>query len=155
GIAVGHTRRDRGRNRDRSPRDASRAPRAAHRARGSAAARFRPAQTRRWFGHRRSEHAARCARRRRNGRGSMKLVLVLVALSAGCAVHPPETNAPGNADVLEPPHDLGARKAERPKDPGEDMVVLTYGALAGGGVAFPKDENAKGAYGVGPEVSVH
>ena len=84
-----------------------------------------------------------------------KLAPLLAIASIGCAVHHLDANAPGHIDVLEPPHDRAARTAEPPKDPGEDMIVFTYGVLAGGGVAAPKDENVKGAYGIGPEASLH
>lgn len=76
-------------------------------------------------------------------------------LLSGCTVHHLETNAPGHVDVLQPPEHLDARGVDPPADPGERMVSLTYGVLAGGGLAFPKGSDAVGAYGVGPEVSLH
>lgn len=80
---------------------------------------------------------------------------LLTLWCAGCTVHHLEKNAPGHVDVRTPPAHPEQRAVEPPGDPGEQAVWLTYGALAGGGLGFPKSGSVVGSYGLGPELSVH
>lgn len=61
----------------------------------------------------------------------MMRALVICAL-AGCHYHR-DTNAPGLVDVTIPPRDITAQELEYPGDPGERMVMVSPGVLAGGG----------------------
>ncbi len=55
------------------------------------------------------------------------LVVALVVL-AGCPVHM-KRNAPGRIDVLAPPAHPEQEVVEKPGDPGEHVVLLTYGGF--------------------------
>jgi hypothetical protein len=59
-----------------------------------------------------------------------RALAVTVAL-AGCHVHR-DTNAPGLSDVENPPADPAAARVA-PGDPGEEMLAINPGVLAGGG----------------------
>jgi len=85
----------------------------------------------------------------------MKRTLLLVPLLAACSVHHHEVNAPGHVEPRTPPEQPIVGVVEKPEDPGEKMVVLTYGALASGGIGWPEASDAVAAYAVGPEVSLH
>jgi hypothetical protein len=85
---------------------------------------------------------------------SRAALLVLLFALTGCAHTHFARNAPGHVDVYEPPAQIDRREVEPPRDPGEQMIVASAGALAGGGVAFGGDQDSRGAYGVGPELSV-
>ena len=87
-------------------------------------------------------------------RGLPQLLGATLAL-AGCGVHHSQLNAPGHVDPLMPPRQPQNRPTEEPADPGERMLTLSYGVLAGGGMAFAKNGDTSGAYGVGPELSLH
>jgi hypothetical protein len=75
-------------------------------------------------------------------------------LQLACAHSHARHNAPGNIDVHQPPADLASRTPEVPDDPGEQMVVISAGALGGGGLGFGGDRDARGVYGVGLEASI-
>lgn len=85
------------------------------------------------------------------------LIVVLAAFvfGQGCIKHYHlEHNAPGIIEVEKPP----ARKihqVERPRDPGERMVAVSFGGFAGAGLAaFGTPSGVRFAYGAGPELSV-
>jgi len=63
-------------------------------------------------------------------------------------------NAPGNIDVHRPPAQPADKQVEEPLDPGEQSIVLSSGVMGGGGVALGGDEDTRGAYGAGPELSI-
>jgi hypothetical protein len=46
-------------------------------------------------------------------------------------------------------------EVQDPQDPGEQAIVLTFGALAGGGFVTGPGRNIGSSYGLGPEVSIH
>ena len=71
----------------------------------------------------------------------------------GCTHHHGSLNAPGNVRVLEPPARLEVRDVEPPADPGEQMVVLSYGPFVGGGAVLG-DGPARAAFVFGPELGV-
>jgi hypothetical protein len=75
--------------------------------------------------------------------------LLLVAL-VGCHHHR-EPNAPGVIDPLAPPKNLGTQEPEYPGDPGETMVMLTYGLLGGPGITTGDDE---GFVDLDPEITL-
>lgn len=58
--------------------------------------------------------------------------LFATILIAGCHYHQ-DTNAPGIIDVDTPPEDIRRESLEYPGDPGERMVVVSSGVVAGGG----------------------
>lgn len=66
-----------------------------------------------------------------------RAALALVALAA-CHYHR-DTNAPGVIDPLAPPREPTRRGLEYPGDPGEHLIVLTTGALVGGGAGGVDD----------------
>jgi hypothetical protein len=81
------------------------------------------------------------------------LALLLLG-TAACGHTHSARNAPGNIDVRRPPAEITKKTVEEPGDPGEQAVVVAAGALGGGGIAFGGDEDARGAYGAGPELSL-
>lgn len=87
-------------------------------------------------------------------RRSFAAVCVFALLAPGCVKHYHlEANAPGFTDPKEPPA-RKTKKVEKPRDPGENMFVVSFGGFAGGGVAaFGTPSGLRGAYGLGPELS--
>ena len=78
------------------------------------------------------------------------LAVGLGASVAACTHTDLARNAPGIVDVTTRP----VTEADRlPGDPGEQIVTLSYGARAGGGVASVGG-SAHASYGVGPEISL-
>ena len=75
--------------------------------------------------------------------------LIVVAL-VGCHYHR-DANAPGIIDPAIPPVHLADREPEYPADPGEKMVMLTYGLLGGGGATTSND---RGFVDLNPEVTL-
>jgi hypothetical protein len=71
-----------------------------------------------------------------------------------CGVQHVPANAPGNIDVLEPPTHMEERTSERPSDPGEHVLALSYGIFAGLGGARPRNASGELAYALGTEVSL-
>jgi hypothetical protein len=66
---------------------------------------------------------------------SLVLACALAALlSAGCAHRHFDRNAPGIVDVRTPPASLPSRAVVTPTDPGEQMLVLAAGPMAGLGM---------------------
>lgn len=89
-------------------------------------------------------------------RGARLLLCGVLFLAAqGCVKHYHlEKNAPGLVDAKEPPA-RKTKKPEKPRDPGEQMFVVNVGGFAGGGLAaFGNPSGLRGAYGIGPEVSL-
>lgn len=87
----------------------------------------------------------------------MTRALALLALSwlTGChalVVHRPR-NAPGHADLQAPPEALARETVERPRDPGERMLVLSAGGFGGGGYRGGGGLGGRGVYGAGVELS--
>jgi len=76
----------------------------------------------------------------------------------GCGLHTLERNAPGIADLHEPPKDHPSpappHEVEVPRDPGGHLVVLSYGIFAGIGGAGGTPEGGRFSYGLGAEVSL-
>lgn len=83
-----------------------------------------------------------------------RYALIAALCSCACGHTHSARNAPGHIDVRKPPEAIERRGVEEPADPGEQMVVVSAGALGGGGVAFGGDQDARAAYGLGPEVSI-
>ena len=83
-----------------------------------------------------------------------RMVAATLALS-GCGTHYLDHNAPGIAEIREPPKNLSPEAphaVEVPADPGGHIVVLSYGLFAGvGGRAGPPGDVS---YGLGTEVSL-
>jgi hypothetical protein len=65
----------------------------------------------------------------------LRIVIVAAALASGCTIHL-ERNAPGHANIAEPPRDLAKRAVETPADPGETVLMLNAGGFIGGGTRF-------------------
>jgi hypothetical protein len=80
--------------------------------------------------------------------------LALLTLMPGCMLHRSDRNAPGIADVRVAPGPEALRQVERPKHPGANQLLLTYGAFAGIGSAFGTTDGNRFAYALGPEVSL-
>lgn len=81
-------------------------------------------------------------------RRALSFVLLLLP---GCARHfHRDTNAPGTTDVENPPADREAARVE-PGDPGEEMLAVNPGVLAGGGA---REASPNGFGELGVEVSV-
>jgi hypothetical protein len=70
------------------------------------------------------------------------VVLDVLFLGFGCTLHHFEHNAPGHIDVERPPKRIECELVERPKDPGEEMVIVSLGPLAGAGVTLDPAKNA-------------
>jgi hypothetical protein len=89
-------------------------------------------------------------------RGTLRLpkVILALALLAGCTHWHYERNAPGQIDVLKPPErPLPCDEQERPRDPGEHMLLLFPTAyVGGGGVGLGKQ--GQGAFATGVEASL-
>jgi hypothetical protein len=84
---------------------------------------------------------------------SSRLVAALALSTLGCAhIHVPG-NEPGHIDARRPPESVERGKVEPPEDPGERMFVVSYGPFMGGGVATGSGQSARGAYGIGAEIS--
>ncbi len=86
---------------------------------------------------------------------ALALLLATAAL-AGChalVVHRPR-NAPGRIDLHTPPAEPARERVERPRDPGERMLVLSTGGFGGGGYRGGGPLNGRGVYGAGVELSV-
>ena len=81
------------------------------------------------------------------------LVLLVWSLAACTHSHLPR-NAPGHVYLEVPPEDMANPEPELPEDPGERMLILSYGVFAGGGVLAEQDSDLAGDYGLGPEVSI-
>ncbi len=79
----------------------------------------------------------------------MRRALLLLLALAGCHFHR-DSNAPGLADVGNPPPDRTAARVE-PEDPGEHMLAINPGVLAGGGA---REASPQGFGEFGVEVSV-
>lgn len=79
----------------------------------------------------------------------MRTAVLIVAALAGCHFHR-DTNAPGHTDVDNPPADRAAARVE-PADPGEEMLAVNPGILAGGG---GRAASPQGFGELGVEVSV-
>lgn len=84
------------------------------------------------------------------GAGRCGAVAAALVLIAGCRFHRPN-NAPGLIDVTAAPSEPKQRKAE-PGDPGERMLAVNPGVLAGGGAKTQKPHGF-GEFGI--EVSVN
>ncbi len=79
------------------------------------------------------------------------LGLAALALGTAACTHTDlPRNAPGIVDVEKRPE---ADADRTPRDPGEQLVTLSCGAFAGGGVA-DGTKSARGYYGIGPEISL-
>lgn len=61
---------------------------------------------------------------------SRTIILAVALVATGCHYHR-DTNAPAVIDPLAPPKDVTSEQPEYPDDPGERMVVLTYGVSGG------------------------
>jgi hypothetical protein len=61
-----------------------------------------------------------------------RMVMTVAVVCAACHYHR-DTNAPGLVDVHVPPRDITKQELEYPGDPGEQMITLSTGILAGGG----------------------
>lgn len=81
--------------------------------------------------------------------------IALVLCVSACSVHHHEANAPGHVDPRVAPEHPAVGVVEVPRDPGERMLLFTYGALVTGGLGWNPDGDAVGAYGAGPELSLH
>ena len=79
----------------------------------------------------------------------MRRAAIAVTVLAGCHFHR-DTNAPGLTDVENPPADRTAGRVE-PADPGEEMLAINPGVLAGGG---GREASPEGFGEFGVEVSV-
>jgi hypothetical protein len=79
----------------------------------------------------------------------VRCAAILLAGLAGCHFHR-DTNAPGLSDVDSPPTDRTAARVE-PGDPGEHMLAINPGVLAGGG---GREASPEGFGEFGVEVSV-
>lgn len=73
----------------------------------------------------------------------------------GCSVHHHPVNAPGHVEPTEPPEKPTPGVVEEPEDPGERMVLFTFGGLASVGVGYPRGQDEVLAYGLGPEYGLH
>ncbi len=72
---------------------------------------------------------------------------------SGCGMSYLEKNAPGIADIRTPPPADAPRIVEVPRNPGGNLVIVSYGGFAGiGGSGGPGGGSF--SYGVGPEVSI-
>lgn len=79
---------------------------------------------------------------------ALSFVLLLLP---GCARHfHRDTNAPGITDVENPPADREAARVE-PSDPGEEMLAVNPGVLAGGGA---REASPHGFGELGVEVNI-
>lgn len=76
--------------------------------------------------------------------------LALALPLASCTLSHSARNAPGIIDVEKRPL---TEQDREPRDPGERMIVVSYGAFGGGGVAGGSG-STRGYYAVGPEASV-
>ncbi|HUS63318.1 MAG TPA: hypothetical protein VMZ28_02205 [Kofleriaceae bacterium] len=63
----------------------------------------------------------------------MKRLAAAALLLAACAHRHRDTNAPGIQDIEAPPPDLTNHQPIEPQDPGERMLTINPGVLAGGG----------------------
>ncbi len=83
--------------------------------------------------------------------------LIVVAFGVhGCAPTHLRSNAPGHIDVRKPPQRIAERTVERPVDPGEHRLALTFGALTGGGFTLREGEGDDGGgFALSLEVSAH
>jgi hypothetical protein len=86
----------------------------------------------------------------------MKLLSALgsLALLSGCMVHYGDRNAPGLAAIEVPPAASAPRRVERPEEPGQHQVLLSYGAFSGIGAAFGGAAGDQFVYALGPEISL-
>lgn len=87
-----------------------------------------------------------------------RLTLAIAAIGpvlAGCSATYLDTNAPGIADVREPPKEPSREhRVEVPRDPGGHVVVLSYGLFAGAGGAVVPADGGRASYAVGAELSL-
>lgn len=77
-------------------------------------------------------------------------LIVLTLGTAACTHTDLPRNAPGIVDVEKRPE---TDVPQTPRDPGEHLVTVSYGAFAGGGVADGSTP-LRGYYGIGPEISL-
>jgi hypothetical protein len=77
-------------------------------------------------------------------------LVTLAVLTTGCTHSHLARNAPGIVDVGTRPETDADRK---PRDPGEQMFVVGYGAFVSGGLAQGSGP-AHGSYAIGPEASL-
>jgi hypothetical protein len=89
-------------------------------------------------------------KRARASRFSLLGVLVCGLGAISCTHSHGSRNAPGIIDVETRPR---TEQDREPRDPGENMLQLGYGAFGGGGVAAGAG-SSRGYYAVGPEVSL-
>jgi hypothetical protein len=82
------------------------------------------------------------------------LVMAAVALY-GCVPTHLRPNAPGDIDVRSPPRQIHERTVERPRDPGEHRLALTFGGLAGAAFIFRERADDGGGGAVSLELSAH
>lgn len=80
-------------------------------------------------------------------------VLCLVSGSAACTHTDLSRNAPGHIQLKNLPKEPASSAAEIPDDPGERVLLLSYGVFAGGGARF-EDRDVAGDFGIGPEVAL-
>ncbi len=84
---------------------------------------------------------------------AMSIALCAWSATACTHSHLPR-NAPGHVRVEVPPENMANPEPELPEDPGERMLIVSYGVFAGGGVLAEEDADLAGDYGLGPEISV-
>jgi hypothetical protein len=80
------------------------------------------------------------------------LTVAVTTVLGACGVVHLNPLAPGHIDVETPPRELANRRAEPPRESGEDITWLNYGVLGCVGPSF-HDGSVESA--VGPEVSLH
>jgi hypothetical protein len=83
-------------------------------------------------------------------RATLAVLTAVAVLTTGCTHSHLARNAPGIVDVTTRPETDADRE---PRDPGEQMLVIGYGAFIAGGIA-QGGGSAHGSYALGPEASL-
>lgn len=82
-------------------------------------------------------------------------IAMLCSSTAGCLVFHGRSNAPGVAEIDQPPKCVRCRRVQEPKDPGERLVTLSTGLVFGGGPTAGRDDGVRGTYALALESSLH